>query len=120
MARVVVCDGCPEGVLAPVLKGEPWDVIPCGSGESVLEAVVVRRPDVIVYGLRNDSHGEIAMLQLLRRAAPDVPLILIAPHVSLETQRALRELRPMYFDVQPFDPEELREAIRAAVSRSAA
>lgn len=88
-------------------------------GEALLEDVLSLQPDVILYELRPDTSDDLGLLHLLRRLVPDVPLVLIADDESLATQRLVRELRPIYYAVQPVDTEEILDAVRAAVAQHA-
>jgi DNA-binding response OmpR family regulator len=71
----------------------------------------------VVYGLRPSGQEDIGVLQLLRRAAPDLPLVLVAAEESLVTQKLVQDLRPIYYAVRPLDEAELIEAVRAALAR---
>lgn len=89
----------------------------CPAVESVIEEVVRHRPEVVVYELRTHCQSDLAVLQLLKRVAPEVPLVLIACAGSLNEERVVRELRPVYYAVQPADPEEILDAVHAALGR---
>jgi DNA-binding NarL/FixJ family response regulator len=73
---------------------------------------------VLIYELRAARHSDLAVLQLLKRVAPEVRMVLIAS-ASLKTERTLRELRPVYYAVQPVGEEEMVEAVRAALGERA-
>jgi DNA-binding NtrC family response regulator len=116
VSRVVLCS-CSRDLataLRAALESPELELTHCRPGDSILELVIRRRPAVLVYELRATRHSDLAVLQLLKRAAPDVRMILIATG-SLETERMLRELRPVYYAVQPVGQEEMVEAVRAAL-----
>ena len=118
-SRVVVYECClsQEHPAISLLKDEGFDLVSCTDGQMLVEEVVQRQPAVVIYGLRPESAEDLGVLQLLRRAAPDVPLVLLAAEASLETQRLVQSLRPIYYSVCPVEPAELRDAVRAAVER---
>ncbi|HVP39123.1 MAG TPA: hypothetical protein VMS93_08075 [Candidatus Saccharimonadales bacterium] len=119
MARVIVCE-TPELGEAPVLsalKAEGFEPLACADGKALLEEVVQRRPDVVVYGLRAECEQDLGVLHLFRRIAPDVPLVLVASDESLSTQKLVQELRPIYYAVRPVEAAELREAVDSALER---
>jgi hypothetical protein len=69
-----------------------------------------------VFALGAQCQHDLALLFLLRRVAPAVPLILVATTASLETQKMIQDLRPTYYAVRPVDRAELLEAIAAAIA----
>jgi DNA-binding NtrC family response regulator len=84
--------------------------------ETLLEDVLAHQPDVVLYELRGPDHEDLGLLHLLRRVAPDVSLVLIAGEETLDAQRLARELRPVYYAVQPVDADEIVGAVRAALA----
>jgi DNA-binding NtrC family response regulator len=84
--------------------------------DSLLEDVLALQPDVVLFELRAPDHADLGLLHLLRRVAPDIPLVLVAGDESLDTQRLVRELRPIYYAVQPVDADEIVGAVRAALA----
>jgi ActR/RegA family two-component response regulator len=116
-SRVVLCS-CglsTDRTLRVALETSDFRVVHCRIVDSLIEEVIRQRPEVVVYELRTDSHSDLAVLQLLRRAAPDVRLVIIAPDGSLRTERMLRELRPVYYAVHPVDADEILDAVYAAL-----
>jgi DNA-binding NarL/FixJ family response regulator len=71
----------------------------------------------VICDLAVGSREDIFLLELLRRVAPVVPLILVASGGSLVTQRLVQGLRPMYYMVGPVEGPELQEAVEAALAR---
>ncbi len=119
LPRIIVYECCPSGDdhVQSLLEGQGYDLVPCHDGEALLEAAVERRADVVVFELKSECQTDLGLLQLLRRVAPVVPLILVASNGSLETQRLVQELRPMYYAVIPVESAELRDAVRSAIER---
>lgn len=118
--RVVVYEAGPEADTSTLtlLSDEGFDVVSCPSGETLIEEVVQHRPDAVVYALGPDCGPDIGVLQLMRRVAPTVPLVLLATDGSLAVQRQLRDLRPIYYAILPVEPAELRDAVYAAIART--
>lgn len=118
--RVVVYEAAPEadsGTLS-LLSDEGFDVVSCPSGEALIEEVVQQRPDAVVYALGPEGGPDFGVLQLMRRVAPNLPLVLLATDGSLAVQRQLRDLRPIYYAILPVEPAELRDAVHAAIART--
>ena len=100
-----------------MLGAEGFDLISCPDARSLLEEVMHRQPDAVIYALRPDCREDLGVLRLMRRAAPDVPLVLLAAEDSLDTRRVTQALRPIYYTVCPVDDAELRDVMRTAVAR---
>lgn len=106
-----------EPPVQSALEAEGFELISCPDAHALLEAVMHRQPDAVVYALRADCREDLGVLRLMRRAAPDVPLVLLAAEDSLDTRKLTQTLRPIYYAVCPVDGAELRDVVRTAVSR---
>ena len=118
-SRVLLCERDPDG-LAPIfaaLLSLGIEAIRCREPRALLEEAVKRPPDVVICDHAIGNAEDLRMLELLRRAAPAVPLILIASEGSLVTQKLVQGLRPMYYMVGPVEGPELQEAVEAALAR---
>jgi DNA-binding NtrC family response regulator len=103
--------------IAAALADAGIDTAMCPNGEALLDALLDEPPDALVHVLTPDPHEDIGLLRLVRRAAPDVPLILLAEDGSLEIQRQIIELRPIFYDVIPVGPGDLIDAVQSAIER---
>jgi CheY-like chemotaxis protein len=103
--------------LVPLLEAEGIQLVPCPDARALLEEVMLAVPDMVIYALRADCREDLGVLRLMRRAAPDVPLVLLAAEDSLDTRKITQSLRPVYYAVCPVDGAELRDVIRTAISR---
>jgi DNA-binding NtrC family response regulator len=119
MSRVVLCacGASSRDALRGALEPSEFDLVCCAQGDALLEEALARRPDTVVYELRSDAPADLALLRLLRRVMPDVPLVLMAGDESLATQKLVRELRPIYYAVEPLDAGEILSAVRSALAR---
>jgi DNA-binding response OmpR family regulator len=118
-SRVVLCERDPAGATPIYLALQTIGIEPlrCRDPKALLEEAVRHSPDVVICDLAIGSREDIFLLELLRRVAPIVPLILVASEGSLVTQRLVQGLRPMYYMVGPVEGPELREAVEAALAR---
>ena len=98
-----------------VLAGEGHEVVVCKGREELFDQLTERRPDVLVYVL-GELVVDVAVLSLLRRVAPRLPIVLLGGPSGLEARRAVQDLRPVYFGVFPLEPAELSEAVSAALA----
>ncbi len=116
---MLLCERDPDG-LAPIcsaLEELGIEPIRCREPRTLLEAAVERPPDLVICDHAIGNREDLRMLELLRRAAPAVPLILVASEGSLVTQRLVQGLRPMYYMVGPVEGPELREVVEAVLAR---
>jgi DNA-binding response OmpR family regulator len=86
-------------------------------GPRFLEAAVTGPLDLVVYALGSTLEADLGVLRLLRRAQPDVGLIILTEEASLQTRTAVQPLRPMFYSVGPLDPAEVIELVQAALRR---
>jgi hypothetical protein len=67
----------------------------CDGFEEMISEVVQHPPDVVVYEVRPESASDLAVLRLLRRVAPRVPLVLVG-EARAPAWDASAELAPLY------------------------
>ena len=115
---IVVCEAHPgaTGAVSTLLDAEGFVVHRSTDDESLIEATASHAPQAIVYVLAHDLVVDIALLQLLRRVAPEVPLVLIgAPHPSLAAR--LAPVHPVHVTHAPLDGHALGGALRHAIRK---
>jgi DNA-binding response OmpR family regulator len=79
----------------------------------------VARPSVSIFlvgCLDEESIGQVAALK--ERFRPPVPIIVLSSENSLEAERHLRAVGVFYYLIQPHDPAQLRQLVRAAIQHS--
>ena len=103
-----------EPPLAGVLGSGGCEVCAAATTEALVDAVASGRHQAVLFALRPGRDDDLATLRLLRRLAPDFPLVVVASHASLEVRRLIQPLRPIYFAPRPVDAGELCEAVRDA------
>jgi DNA-binding NtrC family response regulator len=106
-----------EPPLADVLAGSRCEVCAISGTEALVDAVASGRHQALLFAFRPERDDDLVALRLLRRLAPDFPLIVVASHASLEVRRLIQPLRPIYFAPRPVDPAELCEAVHDACVR---
>ena len=106
-----------ESDLAATLRADGLSVATCRDGEGLLEGLLREHPDAVIYLMHGALDEDLGILRLLRRAAPDLPLVLLTDDESLDVRRRAVDLKAIFFDVMPVEPAHLLEAVRAAVHR---
>ena len=112
MSRVMLyhCQAAEESALLD----EELNFVSCDDCEEMLSEVVVHPPDVVVYEVRPGSVSDLAVLRLLRRVAPRLPLVLVGgPTPTCEVPA---ELAPLYHAPLPAEEGGLREAVLSALT----
>jgi DNA-binding NarL/FixJ family response regulator len=114
MSRVMLCHGRPAEEQA-LLSEKNIEVLVCDDSGSMLNEVAVHHPDVVIYGLRRGSEADLAVLRLLRRIAPHLPLVVFGE----EDQPAWTtppDLRPLYYTPLPVEEKDLQGTIENALA----
>ena len=116
MSRILIHEPRPTSdECRSLLAGEGHEVIVCRDRESLIGAMAEERPDVLVYVLAN-LELDVGVLTVVRRAATQLPLILLGGQADLATRRSVQELKPTYNAVFPLEPCELSDAVRGALA----
>ena len=85
--------------------------------EHLLEAVERGAPDVLITDVRMPGMSGIALLQRLREACPDLPIIVITAHSDLETAVAAYKGGAFEYLPKPFDIDEAVELVHKAARK---
>ncbi len=106
-------DDEPDVVKAIVsrLKGEGYEVITASGGKEALDKVRSQRPDLMLLDIIMPGMDGIEVLQQLKEIDPDLPVVIITAHPSLEPKDILKYGASGYIK-KPFESEELKGAIK--------
>lgn len=117
MSRILIHEPVENlGACRSLLSGIGQEIITCKDREALVEALADRRPDVLVYVIQSLME-DLGLLQLLRRVAPTLPIILLGGPTDLASRRTIQELKPTYYGILPLDSTELSDAVRGALHR---
>jgi DNA-binding NarL/FixJ family response regulator len=111
--RVIILDlaRATSGMSIEELRAAGWEVELCPGVGWLLEAAVRHQPAAVVFSASALAPEDVAVLRLLKRAAPSLALIVVGPPDSLEFRRQLQEVNPSYYAVAPTDPGEIHDAL---------
>ena len=112
---LVCCDGCTDA-LCEALPDALWDVVGCPTCETMLEGALRRPPDLVLCRQNVETAAASATLRLLRRITQEAPIVVLSESTSIEMLRLAQEFRPVFFVLEPSEPAELREVIRAILA----
>lgn len=96
------------------------DVRTASCGEDALAIIAQERVDLVTLDLRMPGMGGISVLEAIKRHDEDVEVLIITGYGSFDT--AVQGLRNRAFDYisKPFDSDQIRRLVQAALARRAA
>ena len=119
--RVLVVDD-DEGVreyVEAVLARQGLQVATASSGEEALEQVQRSPPDLVTLDVVLPGIDGLETLRRLKRAHPDMPVILLSAHAPARTSADARRLGASDFLRKPFEPDALERCVSRALSPDA-
>jgi DNA-binding NtrC family response regulator len=122
--RLAVLDDEPRMVeaISMVLRRAGWEVEGFTDPAAALAFLGDEPCDLLVTDLRMPGHGDVRdgidVLRRAKAAAPEVPVILVTAHASVDT--AIEAMRRGAFDylAKPFDNDDLVATVRRALEMS--
>jgi two-component system, NtrC family, nitrogen regulation response regulator NtrX len=121
MSRVLVVDD-EAGIrrsLAGILSDEGFEVALAEDGEKALEAL--RRggsPEVVLLDIAMPGRDGVEILAELRRAWPQLPVVMMSGHGTIETAVRATQLGAFDFIEKPLSVEKLLLTVRHALERA--
>jgi two-component system response regulator AtoC len=105
-------------ILAAQLQNDGYDVFEVGDGRAAIDALAEHHIDAVITDLRMPQVDGIGVLRHCQEHMPELPVILITAHGTVET--AVQAMRQGAFDFisKPFDLAEIRNVIAKAVRTS--
>ena len=104
-------------LLAEILRDEGYECRLAGDSDSALRAVEERRPTMIVLDiwLRGSDLDGIGILEVLKRDHPDVPVVMISGHGTVETAVKAIKMGAYDFIEKPFKADRLLLTVERAI-----
>ncbi|MCU0810908.1 MAG: sigma-54 dependent transcriptional regulator [Thiobacillaceae bacterium] len=101
--------------LTHVLKREGYDVTACKDGEAGLEALKRSDFDLVLTDLKMPGIDGMAVLRQVHASHPDVPVIMITGHATLDSAVEAMKAGAHHYLAKPFRLAEAREVVRSAL-----
>ncbi|SEB42418.1 two-component system, OmpR family, response regulator [Paramicrobacterium humi] len=119
--RVLAVDDEPSltDLMKMALKYEGWDVRTAASGEQALNVVRDFRPDVVILDIMLPDLDGMSVLQRLRTAGDDVPVLFLTAKDSLDDRIAGLTAGGDDYVTKPFSLEEVVARLRGLIRRTA-
>ncbi len=116
--KVLVVDDEPDMLRAcrKILEGKSYEVLTASDGPPALELLQTGPVDVLVLDLRLPSMDGLTVMREARRLYPDMAILMITAHSTLDT--ALEAVRDGAFDFipKPFSIEQLELAVERSLN----
>lgn len=102
--------------LSEGLADAGWIVRQAASGAETRQALetLEGEPFVVLLDLRLPDVADLSLVEDIRRRRPDVPVIVMSAHGSLEDIRRVRAVGAYRFIDKPFDVHAVVDLVRAA------
>ncbi len=115
MPKILVVDDekSIRALCAEELSEEGYEVITTGDGKEVMNLVSTERPAAVVLDIRMEDCDGLDLLQELRNAYPDLPIILNTAYDSYRED--VKSVAADYYVVKSYDLTELKEKLAVLV-----
>jgi DNA-binding NtrC family response regulator len=101
--------------MSHVLEREGYAVTACENGESGLAAMQHTEFDIVLTDLRMPGIDGMDVLRHIRETTPDVPVIMITGHATLDSAVVAMKAGAFHYIAKPFRLDEAREVVRSAL-----
>lgn len=101
--------------LTHVLKREGYEVTACKDGEAGMATLAQGGFDLVLTDLKMPGLDGMEVLRRMRAEYPDVPVIMITGHASLDSAVEAMKAGAFHYLAKPFRLAEAREVVRSAL-----
>lgn len=115
-ARILVCERDPGGSVQRLVKALHYASVVSDSLEHALQKITQTPVDVAVIAMEQRHEECVGLLQLLRRALPRTPFVLVLDDPTPAARLATLAVRPFYVAVPPVGHDEMASALRDAIA----
>jgi two-component system, NtrC family, nitrogen regulation response regulator NtrX len=104
-------------LISGILSDEGYETRAAGDSEAALTAVRARRPQLVILDiwLQGSKLDGIQVLDLLKREQPDLPVVMISGHGTIETAVASIKKGAYDFIEKPFKADRLLHVVERAL-----
>jgi len=101
--------------MSHVLEREGYAVTACENGERGLAAMQTAEFDIVLTDLRMPGIDGMDVLRHIRESTPDVPVIMITGHATLDSAVDAMKAGAFHYIAKPFRLDEARQVVRSAL-----
>ncbi len=104
-------------LIAGILKDEGYEARMAGDSDGALAAIRARRPQLVILDiwLQGSRHDGIHVLDQIKREHPDLPVVMISGHGTIETAVASIKKGAYDFIEKPFKADRLLHVVERAL-----
>jgi len=115
--RILIADDEPNlrRVLGAILQREGYEVVVATNGLEALETVSRRSVQTVITDLRMPKLDGMGLLRRLAAEYPDIPVIMITAHGSVDSAVEAVKLGAFDYIEKPFEQADIRRAVATAV-----
>jgi two-component system, NtrC family, response regulator AtoC len=115
--QILIADDEPNlrRVLAAQLERDGYEVHAVENGEQALDAFAEHHVDLVITDLKMPKVDGMVVLKHVNEHMPDVPVILITAHGTVDTAVEALKLGAFDYVTKPFDRTEFRNVVRKAM-----
>ncbi len=120
MDRILIVDD-EESIrrsLAGILSDEGFSTDGAGDGEKALDAIRGQTPDLVLLDIAMPGRDGLEILEELRQVWPELPVVMMSGHGTIETAVRATQLGAFDFVEKPLSVEKLLLTIRHALEQS--
>jgi len=104
-------------LLGKMLVREGYSVETAESGDKAIEEVSKKRYDILLLDIHMEGIDGIEAIPLIKKINANIPIIIITADHSPSTEKRIRREDIFYYLLKPFEFEELRKAVKSALSK---
>jgi len=106
-----------QATLAAILDRRGYTAVSAFNGRQGLQMISEHRPDVLLLDLGLPDGEGLELLQEIRKQHPDLPVIVVTAHDSLNNAIASIKIGAFHFISKPYVPEELLSLVAKALEQ---
>ncbi|MBD3867989.1 MAG: sigma-54-dependent Fis family transcriptional regulator [Acidobacteria bacterium] len=106
-------------VLGTLLQQGGYQTTPAGDAAQALDLVRAQDPDLVLTDLQMPGMDGMELLSTLRADFPEIPVVMLTAHGSIEAAVEAMKLGAFDFMTKPFDREQVLEVIGKALGQAA-
>jgi DNA-binding NtrC family response regulator len=118
MARILIVDDDPgiRSLLVRLLRAQGYETSEAESGGKALEFLEEAEPALIISDLRMPGMSGLALLELVKKRVPHIPVMIVTGHASPESTLDAVQLGAFDYLEKPFKTDVLIKVVERALS----
>lgn len=102
-------------LLYDFFAGQGWSISVAENGDKALDVIAHKQVDLVLSDIKMPEMDGLALTEELRRAHPEIPVILMTGYPSVDTAVSALRHRVVDYVIKPFNINQLYKTIDAAL-----